>query len=174
MVDLHDIGSVIRNSTLAVAAAAAMGVRRQHNFGVRSPVRIDDHSRRSQMKRRLYGALALCATGVFVITLPAAASAAAHSADRQPVVSGSGYLALGDSVTFGYQEAQVVPAPDYHNASSFYGYPELLGTELRVKVANAACPGETSSSLINRRPRATAARTTSAPARATAACTRCT
>jgi lysophospholipase L1-like esterase len=31
----------------------------------------------------------------------------------------------------------------------FIGYPELLGGELHLKVANAACPGETSSSLIN-------------------------
>ncbi len=63
--------------------------------------------------------------------------------------SGSRYLALGDSVTFGYQEPQVVPPPDYGNAASFPGYPEQLGSELHVVVANAACPGETSSSLIN-------------------------
>ena len=65
-----------------------------------------------------------------------------------PVTPGSGYLALGDSVSFGYMEPQVVPAPDYRNAASFPGYPELLGAQLRLKVANAACPGETSSSLI--------------------------
>jgi lysophospholipase L1-like esterase len=66
-----------------------------------------------------------------------------------PVTPGSGYLALGDSVTFGYQEQQVVPTPNYANASSFFGYPELLGSELHLTVANPACPGETSSSLIN-------------------------
>ncbi|MFL5824626.1 MAG: SGNH/GDSL hydrolase family protein [Solirubrobacteraceae bacterium] len=58
-------------------------------------------------------------------------------------------MALGDSVTFGYQEGQVVPKPDYQKASSFLGYPEQLGTELNLRVANASCPGETSSSLIN-------------------------
>jgi lysophospholipase L1-like esterase len=68
---------------------------------------------------------------------------------RTPVTRGSTYLALGDSVTFGYQEAQVVPTPNYHIASSFLGYPELLGSELDLKVVNPACPGETSSSLIN-------------------------
>jgi lysophospholipase L1-like esterase len=61
----------------------------------------------------------------------------------------SRYLALGDSVTFGYQEPQVVPAPNYHNPSRFLGYPEQLGAELHLRVANAACPGETSASLIN-------------------------
>ena len=66
-----------------------------------------------------------------------------------PVTPGSGYLALGDSVTFGYEEQQVVPAPNYADASSFVAYPEMLGSELHLKVANAACPGETSSSLID-------------------------
>jgi lysophospholipase L1-like esterase len=65
------------------------------------------------------------------------------------VTKGSGYLALGDSVTFGYQEQQVVPAPNYADASSFIAYPELLGKELHLTVANAACSGETSSSLID-------------------------
>ena len=66
-----------------------------------------------------------------------------------PVTKGSTYLSLGDSVTFGYEEAQVVPAPDYPDASSFLGYPELIGSELHLKVVNPACPGETSSSLID-------------------------
>ncbi len=66
-----------------------------------------------------------------------------------PLTSGSAYLALGDSVTFGYEEQTVVPAPNYADASSFLGYPELLGSELHVTVANAACPGETSSSLVD-------------------------
>jgi lysophospholipase L1-like esterase len=65
------------------------------------------------------------------------------------VTKGSTYLALGDSVTFGYEEAQVVPAPNYPDATSFLGYPEILGSELHLKVVNAACPGETSASLIN-------------------------
>lgn len=65
------------------------------------------------------------------------------------ITKGSGYLALGDSVTFGYEEAQVVPAPDYADASSFVGYPQLLGRELHLNVVNAACPGETSSSFVD-------------------------
>jgi lysophospholipase L1-like esterase len=68
---------------------------------------------------------------------------------HSPITKGSAYLALGDSVTFGYEEPQVVPAPNYADAASFVGYPELLGAELHLTVANAACSGETSSSLIN-------------------------
>jgi lysophospholipase L1-like esterase len=59
------------------------------------------------------------------------------------------YLALGDSITFGYEEPQVVPAPDYAHASTFLAYPEQLGAERRLKVVNVACPGETSASLVN-------------------------
>ena len=66
-----------------------------------------------------------------------------------PVTPGSGYLALGDSVSFGYMEPTVVPAPDYSDGASFVGYPQMLGSELGLKVANAACPGETSASLLN-------------------------
>jgi lysophospholipase L1-like esterase len=102
------------------------------------------------MNRRFSGILAAGLVGL--LALPAAAGAAVRVAPAraQPVVPGARYLALGDSVTFGYQEAQVVPAPNYHDASSFFGYPEQFGAQLRVNAANAACPGETSSSLINR------------------------
>ena len=66
-----------------------------------------------------------------------------------PVTPGAGYLALGDSVSFGYEEARSFRRPTTRTPSSFLGYPEMLGSELHLKVANAACPGETSSSLIN-------------------------
>jgi lysophospholipase L1-like esterase len=66
-----------------------------------------------------------------------------------PVTRGSGYLALGDSVSFGYMEPTVVPAPDYSNAASFVGFPEVIASDLHLKLTNLACPGETSASLIN-------------------------
>lgn len=68
---------------------------------------------------------------------------------RTPITKGSTYLALGDSITFGYEEPTVVPAPNYADAASFIGYPEVLASELHLKVVNAACPGETSGSLID-------------------------
>jgi lysophospholipase L1-like esterase len=61
-----------------------------------------------------------------------------------------GYLALGDSVTFGYREANTTPAPNYLDAPSFIGYPKDVGLALGLQVANAACPGETSLSLIKK------------------------
>jgi lysophospholipase L1-like esterase len=61
------------------------------------------------------------------------------------------YLAIGDSVTFGYQEPTVQPKPNYAKPATFQGFPEHMGAALRLRVANAACPGETSSSLIDPR-----------------------
>ncbi len=96
-------------------------------------------------------ALMACAVAAFaVLTGPAAAKKPKKPVVvNLPVVPGSQYLALGDSVPFGYMESTVVPAPNYHNPASFVGYPEMLAAELRLKVANAACSGETTSSFIN-------------------------
>jgi lysophospholipase L1-like esterase len=96
----------------------------------------------------------VCAAGLLA-TMSAQALAKQPASSKSkitpttPITKGSTYLALGDSVTFGYEEPTVVPAPNYPDASSFIGYPELLGSELHLNVVNAACPGETSASLIN-------------------------
>jgi lysophospholipase L1-like esterase len=58
------------------------------------------------------------------------------------------YLALGDSVPFGYQPAAAIPSPNYQVARNFVGYPELVGQALDERVSNAACPGETTASLV--------------------------
>ena len=82
-----------------------------------------------------------------VSALPASAAPAAsaywHSAKGT-------YLALGDSVAFGYVPPEAVPPPNYHDASSFIGYPEDVARALHLRVANAACPGETTASLFMR------------------------
>ena len=95
--------------------------------------------RRPPLAALLAVAAAVCA---------AASTTPAHAASGA-VAPGSRYLALGDSVTFGYQEPGVVPAPNYANAGSFVNYPQELGAVLGLKVTNAACPGETSASFIN-------------------------
>ncbi len=95
-------------------------------------------------RRGLVAVIAICCSALLF-----ASGAAAKTSKPAPLTPGSRYLALGDSVTFGYEEATVVPAPNYKNAASFLGYPEHFGSVQHVVVANAACPGETSSSLIN-------------------------
>lgn len=113
---------------------------------------------RASARRALkFVVLTVCAAlSLALVSGPALAKKPAKKKPNAPKVTfttsvtpGSGYLALGDSVPFGYQEQQVVPAPNYADASSLIGYPEDLGSELHLTVANAACPGETSSSFIN-------------------------
>jgi lysophospholipase L1-like esterase len=79
------------------------------------------------------------------IAVGVAAPVLAVSARSTPVVHD--YLSLGDSVTFGYREANTTPAPNYFEASTFISYAEDVGAALGLKVANPACPGETSLSL---------------------------
>ncbi|TMK67846.1 MAG: SGNH/GDSL hydrolase family protein [Actinobacteria bacterium] len=91
------------------------------------------------------GAIVCVLVGIAILAV--AGGAAARSAPGAG--PGARYLALGDSVTFGYEESQVKPAPDYTKASTFRAYPDDVGAALHLRVTNAACPGETTSSLIN-------------------------
>jgi hypothetical protein len=56
------------------------------------------------------------------------------------------YLALGDSVAFGYNPVDAQNDPT--NLAAFVGYPELISLGL-IPTANAACEGETSGSFID-------------------------
>jgi lysophospholipase L1-like esterase len=83
---------------------------------------------------------------------PAAAHhAAAKKPAAKPVVAGSQYLALGDSVSFGYRESNAIPVTqnNYNKPATFVGFPEDVARNLGLHVANLACPGETTASLIN-------------------------
>src|SRR5438128_6129720 len=56
-----------------------------------------------------------------------------------------GYLALGDSLAFGFSPL-VVPV----NLSKYQGYPQIVADQVHPgKLANASCFGETSSHLLN-------------------------
>ena len=85
---------------------------------------------------------AMVAAASLMPALPALAAPAAG-----PAANGT-YLALGDSVAFGYVPPDAVPAPNYRSANSFVGYPEDVGQALRLGVWNASCPGETTASLF--------------------------
>ena len=67
-------------------------------------------------------------------------------ADPPAAPGNSAFLALGDSVVFGYIAADGFA---YVNPDNFVGYPAYAGADLRLDTANAACPGETSSSFIS-------------------------
>ena len=54
------------------------------------------------------------------------------------------YLALGDSVSFGFNPF-VVPLGDL---SDYYGYPQFVSASVKLNLANASCVGETSTSFL--------------------------
>ena len=59
---------------------------------------------------------------------------------------GHPYLALGDSVSFGY----ITQAGfEYRNADNFIGFPDYVGQTLGMTPTNAACPGETTAGFIS-------------------------
>ena len=58
-----------------------------------------------------------------------------------------GYLALGDSVPFGF--SPLIPPALRSNPNNFIGYPEAFASTHDVSLANLSCPGETSASMIS-------------------------
>ena len=96
--------------------------------------------------RRLIGiglaGTAMVAAASVVPALPASAAPAGGQAGYGT------YLALGDSVAFGYVPSDATPPPDYFDPSSFVGYPEDVARALHLRVSNASCPGETTASMF--------------------------
>jgi lysophospholipase L1-like esterase len=65
-----------------------------------------------------------------------------------PAVANDGqlYLALGDSVVFGF----ITQAGfEYGNAHNFVGYPDYVSQALRFTTTNASCPGEATAGFIS-------------------------
>lgn len=54
------------------------------------------------------------------------------------------YLALGDSLAFGYS-----PLLSPYEPEAFVAYPDIVAAALRDQLVNASCPGETSSHFID-------------------------
>lgn len=95
------------------------------------------------------GAAAIAVTSLVALAPSGSAAQVRRAAAPAPVRAGSVYLALGDSIPFGYREATSLPAPKYTQANTLIGYPNLIANDLDLHVANAACPGETTTSMIN-------------------------
>jgi lysophospholipase L1-like esterase len=81
-------------------------------------------------------------TACLAAVLLTAAGGSAMADDRD----GARGLSLGDSVVFGFI-TQAGHA--YINPANFIGYPEYDSLLLSLGIANAACPGETSGSLLS-------------------------
>jgi lysophospholipase L1-like esterase len=83
--------------------------------------------------------LILLLTVLALLDISAPAAAGNRSLQTKPT-----YLALGDSIAFGYD-----PRRDFRNAANFIGYPEVLAQALDLQLTNVSCPGETSSGFIS-------------------------
>ena len=84
----------------------------------------------------------LAVAGLVGGTTPALAATAASD----PARHGRTYLALGDSVPFGY----IGNRPDlYPDPQNLVGWPNFVADELDLRLRNASCPGETTDSFID-------------------------
>jgi lysophospholipase L1-like esterase len=91
------------------------------------------------VRTRRLATVLLAAAGLVV-------AAAATPALADEGATGS-YLALGDSVPFGFHDT-TDPAL-YLDPHNLVGYPELLAQEAHLRLTNASCPGETTGSFMN-------------------------
>lgn len=106
------------------------------------------HNQRAGLLRRATTALSAFALTAGTVLLAGGTASAA----RVPLPNSGGegsYLALGDSVAFGYIPPEATPAPNYFEAPSFVSYANYTARALRLHVTNASCPGETTASMIS-------------------------
>ena len=90
--------------------------------------------------RRVVSILAtLCLVGGVAVTV--VANPGAVAASSRPVE----YLALGDSLAFGFSPLVIPPV----NPAAFVGYPDKVAEALKENLTNAGCPGETSNHFID-------------------------
>ena len=75
-----------------------------------------------------------------VLCLLGSAAAADHTA------SAPNYLALGDSVAFGFIDQA---GYEWYYPTNFVAYGDYAGLSLGLNLANASCPGETTSSFLS-------------------------
>lgn len=81
-------------------------------------------------------------TFLLILCLLMAGASAAMPSESSP----RPYLALGDSVVFGF----ITQAGfEYVNPTNFIGFPDYVGRDLRLNDVNAACPGETTGSFLS-------------------------
>ncbi len=101
-----------------------------------------EHSSRGRGLR--LGMLAAVVLAVLGAIVPSVASANSANATLANSSWPQTYLALGDSVAFGYS-----PLADPANADNFVGYPNKVAAALRALPHERVCPGETSSHFVD-------------------------
>ena len=92
---------------------------------------------------------ATTATTAGTATRPTHPVKAKPVAPRRQLHASGRYLALGDSVAFGYTPSETTPAGLYANAANFVSYPQDVAKALGLRLTNASCPGETTTSFVS-------------------------
>lgn len=101
------------------------------------------------MARLRGGVTALAVFSMLGLSLLVSSPASAHPALHLGEGGNGTYLALGDSVAFGFTPPQTTVPSDYLNANNFSSYANDLATSLGLTLTNASCPGETTASMID-------------------------
>lgn len=97
------------------------------------------------MKARILGLLT-AALLLILAAVPASASSDKSGGNQGESHDSQGlsYLALGDSVPFGFN-----PLVDASNIKNFTGYPEIVAKRVHLKDVNATCPGEATGGFLS-------------------------
>lgn len=99
--------------------------------------------------RRFRRGTALAAVAVLVSTVLSTGAVSANPSIQFREGGNGTYLALGDSVAFGYTPPQTTAPATYLDASNFTSYANDVATKLGLRLSNASCPGETTGSMID-------------------------
>ena len=83
---------------------------------------------------------------IFSVCMMIALLALGSASAKNPAGSSNDYLALGDSVPFGYIDQA---GYEYYYPTNFVAYADYAGLTLSLNLADGACPGETTSSFLS-------------------------
>ncbi len=83
---------------------------------------------------------------IFSVCMMIALFALGSASAKDPGDSSNDYLALGDSVAFGFIDQA---GYEYYNPTNFVAYADYVGTTLGLNLADAGCPGETTGSFLS-------------------------
>lgn len=137
---------------LGVALSHCAALRRIYDLGGSMKVLWSSRMTNGRDRRRWKSSfLLVAAASILPIALGTAAGATVTSGggSANPYYQLPTYLALGDSVAFGYAPSPPTPPANYLNAANFVGYPNYISEALHLPVHNVSCPGETTASFIN-------------------------
>ncbi|NNN12696.1 MAG: SGNH/GDSL hydrolase family protein [Acidimicrobiaceae bacterium] len=101
------------------------------------------------IKRLLRRGGALSAIAIMLGSLSITQGATADTLVHVSEGGNGTYLALGDSVAFGYTPPAVTTLAQYENPNNFVSYANYVASSLNLKLTNASCPGETTLSMID-------------------------